>query len=135
MRQITVLAVAAVSGGRPRPGADATDEDGPKHAPWSSQTLPGPHTCRGRRDRDGEGGGLGAGRQPGRPERKGLLEPVPVDGYAFTLKVDGRQVEHHTDRQGRIGRAPRAAARPALARARPGGVVSPARSAHPGPLL
>ncbi|MEZ5288947.1 MAG: hypothetical protein R2712_29930 [Vicinamibacterales bacterium] len=42
----------------------------------------------------------------GCPERKGLLEPVPVDGYAFTLKVDGRQVEYHTDRQGRIKACP-----------------------------
>ena len=36
--------------------------------------------------------------------RKGLVEPAPIQGFAFTLAYGGRQYVYHTDRNGHIRR-------------------------------
>jgi hypothetical protein len=36
--------------------------------------------------------------------RKGLVEPSPVPGYAFTLEHRGTQYEYHSDRNGKFKR-------------------------------
>lgn len=36
--------------------------------------------------------------------RKGLVEPTPVPGFAFTLTYAGRKYEYHSDRNGKIKR-------------------------------
>jgi hypothetical protein len=36
--------------------------------------------------------------------RRGLAEPAPTPGFAFTLAHDGKQYVYHTDRTGRFRR-------------------------------
>ena len=36
--------------------------------------------------------------------RKGLIEPTPIPGFAFTLAHGGRQYVYHTDREGHFRR-------------------------------
>jgi hypothetical protein len=36
--------------------------------------------------------------------RKGLVEPAPVPGFAFTLTYEGKKYEYHSDRNGKIKR-------------------------------
>lgn len=36
--------------------------------------------------------------------RKGLVEPMPIPGFAFTLDYGGKQYAYHTDRNGRFRR-------------------------------
>ena len=36
--------------------------------------------------------------------RKGLVEPTPVPGFAFTLAYEGKKYEYHTDRNGTLKR-------------------------------
>ncbi|HQZ39687.1 MAG TPA: hypothetical protein PLH72_11675 [Vicinamibacterales bacterium] len=38
--------------------------------------------------------------------RKGLMEPVPVPGYAFIVAVGERRFEYHSDRLGHLKRCP-----------------------------